>query len=74
MAKEISEDYGVELDEDLKDTLSNIIDDEETHRHLLGEIKKILDERAQPKIKHPLVEYRNPDAWNRPQSTSNENQ
>jgi rubrerythrin len=65
MTREIREIYNVDL-EDLKDILETIIRDEETHRELLSEMKKILvGEEKQTEDIAPAVKYKNQDVWSR---------
>jgi len=71
MTREIREIYNVDI-KDLKDILTVIIRDEETHRKLLSKMKKILIGKEEERIedKAPAFKYQNPDAWSRAKPNS----
>jgi rubrerythrin len=62
MIKEISENYGIDLNS-RKDVFESIISDEKEHADILFEIYKLLKKEINRPDLHPEFKYQNPDAW-----------
>ncbi len=63
MSVKISDTYGLDVSS-LGTTFLNIIRDEDTHRSLLADIRRLFLTKPQKKTDNtPLVKFQNPDAW-----------
>ena len=63
MSRKICEVYKLDLG-NLGNTFLNIIRDEDTHRSLLADIRRLFLTRQEKRVDNPpMVKYQNPDAW-----------
>ena len=63
MSEKIREVYKLDLS-NLGTMFLNIIRDEDTHRSLLADIRRLFLTRQEKKVDNPpMVKYQNPDAW-----------